>query len=137
MPADIRVKRLEKLALQRASEVVLFELSDPRMTMVTLTRVKLAGDLSHGVIFWSTLGEGGQRTKVEHALRDAAPLVQSEIAKVFRTRRTPHITFRFDESIAGAVRVSGILDAIHKERVERTGTEGDVPPAPPADGEGE
>lgn len=121
MSADIRLKRLEKLALHRASEVVLHELSDPRMTFVTLTRVQLAKDLSHAVIFWSTLGEGGQRTKVEHALRDAAPFVQTEIAKVFATRRTPHVTFRFDASIEGAARVSGILDAIKKERLERTG----------------
>jgi ribosome-binding factor A len=123
MTADIRLKRLEKLALHRASEVVLHELSDPRMTFITLTRVELAKDLSHIVIFWSTLGEGGQRTKVEHALRDAAPRVQTQIAKVFATRRTPHVTFKFDPSIAGAVRVSGILDAIKKERIERTGGE--------------
>jgi ribosome-binding factor A len=116
---DIRLKRLEKLALQRASEIVLFQLSDPRMTMVTLTRVKLAHDLSHAVIFWSTLGEGGARSKTEHALRDASPLVQSEIAKVFHTRRTPHVTFRFDESIAGAARVSGILDRLERERMAR------------------
>ena len=123
MPDDIRLKRLERLALRRASEIVLHELADPRLTFVTITRVDLAADLSHGTIFWSTLGEGGQRTKVEHALRDAAPLVQSEIAKVFRTRRTPHIVFKFDKSIEGASRVSGILDAIKKERVARTGGE--------------
>jgi ribosome-binding factor A len=121
MTADIRLKRLEKLALHRASEVVLHELSDPRMTFVTLTRVQLAKDLSHAAIYWSTLGEGGQRSKVEHALRDAAPFVQTEIAKVFNTRRTPHVTFRFDPSIAGAQRVAGILDAIKAERAARTG----------------
>ena len=126
MAEDIRLKRLEKLALHRASEVVLHELSDPRMTFITLTRVELAKDLSHAVIFWSTLGEGGQRTKVEHALRDAAPLVQTQIAKVFATRRTPHVTFRFDPSIEGAVRVSGILDTIKKERAERTGVDEDA-----------
>ena len=112
MATDIRLARLERLALRRASEIVLHELADPRLTFVTITRVKLAADLSYGTIFWSTLGEGGQRTKVEHALRDAAPYVQSEIAKAFHTRRTPHIVFKFDKSIEGASRVSGILDAI-------------------------
>jgi len=123
MPADIRLKRLEKVALRRTSEIVMHELADPRLTFVTITRVELASDLSHGTIFWSTLGEGGQRSKVEHALRDAAPLVQSEIAKAFRTRRTPHVVFKFDKSIEGASRVSGILDALKKERVARTGEE--------------
>ncbi len=121
MTADIRLKRLERLALRRAGEVVLHELADPRLTFVTVTRVELSGDLSHGTIWWSTLGEGGQRTKVEHALRDAAPYVQSEIAKAFRTRRTPHIVFKFDKSIEGASRVSGILDRIKKERDARSG----------------
>jgi len=123
MATDIRLKKLERLALRRASEIVLHELADPRLTLVTVTRVELAADLSHGTIFWSTLGEGGQRSKVEHALRDAAPVVQSEIAKVFRTRRTPHIVFKFDKSIEGAARVSGILDSLKKERVERGGKE--------------
>lgn len=129
MSDDRRLKRLEKLALHRACEVVMHELSDPRMTFITLTRVELAKDLSHAVIYWSTLGEGGQRTKVEHALRDAAPFVQVEIAKVFATRRTPHVRFEFDPSIAGAVRVSGILDKIQQERVEReaAGTPGEKP----------
>ena len=120
MTDEIRLKRLEKHALRRASEVVMHELSDPRMTFITQTRVELAKDLSHAVIYWSTLGEGGQRTKVEHALRDAAPFVQVEIAKVFDTRRTPHVTFKFDPSIAGAVRVTGILDRLEKERGQTT-----------------
>lgn len=132
MAEEIRLARLEKLALRRASEVVMHELSDPRMTFITLTKVELAKDLSHAVIFWSTLGEGGQRSKVEHALRDAAPFVQTEIAKVFATRRTPHVTFRFDPSIEGAVRVTGILDRLEKERAEREGPSG---PATDAAGE--
>jgi ribosome-binding factor A len=135
MSEDRRILRLQKLAHHRASEIVLHELADPRLTFVTLTRVELAKDLSHAVIFWSTLGEGGQRTKVEHALRDAAPLVQTEIAKVFATRRTPHVTFRFDPSIEGAVRVSGILDKLKKERVERSGVEEDVAEGKPGEEE--
>jgi ribosome-binding factor A len=121
MTENIRLKRLERLALQRASEIVLYELADPRLTFVTLTRVELSNDLSHGVIFWSTLGEGGARSKVEHALRDATPHVQSGVAKVFRTRRSPHLVFRFDPSIAGAIRVSSILEGIRQEREAREG----------------
>ena len=71
MSDDIRILRLEKLALQRASEVVLRELSDPRLTFVTLTRVSLAKDLSYGTVYWSSLGTPGARSKAEHALRDA------------------------------------------------------------------
>jgi ribosome-binding factor A len=137
MSDERRLKRLEKIALRRASEIVMHELSDPRMTFITLTRVELAKDLAHAVIYWSTLEEGGQRSKVEHALRDAAPFVQVEIAKVFATRRTPHVRFEFDPSIAGAVRVSGILDRIEKERREREGAGAGPAAGEPPGGEDE
>lgn len=121
MPNDIRILRLEKVALQRASQVVLYELADPRLTMVTITRVELAKDLTYGTVYWSCLGGKGDRSKAEHALRDATGFVQSEIAKVFRTRRTPKIRFEFDPSIAGAVRVGNLLTKLEKEREAREG----------------
>ena len=125
MTTSIRLKRLEKLALQVSSKVVLFELHDPRLEMVTLTRVKLTSDLAHGTIFWSTMGNDAHRNKVAHALASAVGPVQRAIAASFETRRTPRLTFQFDKSIEGAIRVGGILDELKKERVEREGDEPD------------
>ena len=121
MADDIRILRLEKLALHRASEVVLRELADPRLTLVTLTRVSLAKDLSYGTVYWSSLGTPGERSKAEHALRDATGVVQSEVAKVFRTRRSPKLRFEFDPSIEGSIRVGSILNRLEKEREEQEG----------------
>jgi ribosome-binding factor A len=134
MPTSIRLKRLERLALQRASEVVLYELSDPRLVMVTITRVKLSSDLSHAVVFWSCLGDPADRSKVGRALSDAAGHVQSEIAKVFHTRRSPRITFEFDESIAGAIRVTQLIEGLAEEREQR---EGEAAEAEAVDDEGD
>ena len=55
MTGSIRIKRLQKQALQTASQVVLYELHDPRLALVTLTRVKLTNDLSYATIFWSSI----------------------------------------------------------------------------------
>lgn len=119
MKSDIRIRRLERLALERASEVVLRELADPRLTLVTLTRVELTGDLSYGTVFWSSLGSPADRRKAARALDDATGRVQSEVARVFRTRRTPKLRFQFDPSIEGAARVGSILTRLEKERGER------------------
>ena len=118
MPSDIRLKRLERLAHQRASQMVLFELADPRLELVTLTRVKLTGDLSYITIHWSVIGDEAVRSRVGHALRDATVPVQNAIASVFHTRRSPRVRWAFDESIAGAIRVSKILDELRAERGE-------------------
>ena len=116
MTDSIRLKRLSRLALERASEVVLYELSDPRLEMVTLTRVKLSSDLSFATIFWSCLGDDAARSKASHALASAAAHVQREIADVFHTRRSPRVKFEFDPSIAGAIHVGKLLDELREER---------------------
>jgi len=121
MADSIRIKRLERLALQRAAEVVNYELADPRVHLITLTRVKLSKDLSFADIYWSILGTDGDRTKAGHALKSAAAVVQREIGEAFQTRRTPRVRFHFDESIAGAIHVSQILDELAEERAEREG----------------
>lgn len=120
----IRLQKLERLALQRASEVVLYELADPRLVRVTLTRANLAGDLSYVTFYWSVLGTDGDRSKVAHALRSAAGHVQGEVAKVFHTRKSPHVRFEFDPSIEGGLRVTNLLDRLEAERAEREGAEG-------------
>ena len=58
---DVRLKRISELVQRKASEVILYELKDPRMGFVTVTRVKLSGDLRHAVIYFSVVGTDGER----------------------------------------------------------------------------
>lgn len=126
MATSIRVKRLQKVAMQRASEVVSYELSDPRMAMVTVTRAELSGDLSYLTLYWSTLAEGGERSATQHALEQARGHVQREIARVFHTRRAPQLRWKFDEGIEGAMRVDKLLDQLAAERGDEPSEAADV-----------
>jgi ribosome-binding factor A len=119
----IRIQKLEKVALQRASSVVLFEMSDPRLGNVTLTRADLANDLSSVTFSYSVLGTEADRSKVAHALRAATGHVQTEVAKVFHTRKCPAVRFQFDPSIEGAVKMGAILERLAAERRTREGAE--------------
>ena len=133
MPSSIRLKRLQKLALQVASKVVLFELHDPRLQLITLTRVKITSDLAHATIYWSTMGDDAHRNKVSRGLDAAVGPVQRAIAANFDTHRSPRVQFHFDKSIEGAIRVGGILDELKKERVERGDTDTEPETAPDED----
>ena len=119
MPSSKRIERLTKLILRRTGEVVTQELKDPRLGLVTITRVKLAEDLRTAEIFWSVLGDESERGKSTHALEHAKGYVQSEIAAVMHTRVTPIISFRYDESIEGAIRVTRMIDELTREREAR------------------
>ena len=117
---DVRLNRLTHLVHRVASEVILYELKDPRLGFVTISRVKLSGDLRHAVLHYSVIGSDGDRSRTAHALEDAKGFVQSRIAKALRTRVTPVIRFEFDESVEGSVRISQILHELNHEQVEAT-----------------
>lgn len=112
--------RLAEQIRARVANVVLFELQDPRIHLVTITRVRLKKDLSTCTVFYSVLGTEGQRSRTAHALRDAAGFVQREVAKVIRTRVTPRIVFQYDDAIDGGFRMSALLKKLEDERDEST-----------------
>ncbi|MCU0724455.1 MAG: 30S ribosome-binding factor RbfA [Planctomycetes bacterium] len=117
---DIRHEKLSSLVHRRASEVILYELKDPRLGFVTVTRVKLSKDLRHATVYWSVVGPDSDRTKTAHALDHARGFVQSEVAAALQTRVTPALDFEYDESVEGSVRVSRILDELRRRRGEDT-----------------
>ena len=131
MVSDIRLKRLTEVVKERASEVIVLELKDPRLGFVTVTRVKLARDLTQAVIFWSIIGSAGDRSKTAHALEDARGFIQSAVAKAMQTRVTPRLTIKFDPSLERAQKVHEILAQLRREREER-GEGGDSEDAPKA-----
>lgn len=136
MVNDIRLRRLTEVVKQRASQVILMELKDPRLGFLTVTRVKLAKDLTMATIFWSIIGSKGDRSKTAHALEDARGYIQSAVAKVMGTRVTPRITLKYDPSMERAQKVHETLAALRRERAERG--EPEPPPAPfPEDGDGD
>lgn len=118
MVSDLRLKRLEGVIKKKVAEMLVTELRDPRIGFVTLTRVKLARDLSHATILWSILGGDGDRSKTQHALDDARGYIQSAVAKVMATRVTPRLSFQFDSSIEKGDKVLSILRDLRHERGE-------------------
>ena len=126
MAAPRKIERLKNVILRKASQVILYELHDPRLGFVTLTKVDLTDDLRHAVLYYSVIGADADRTKTDHALEAARGYVQKEIAGALKTRVTPHIQFRYDESIEGSLRISRLIDqAVADDEETRRQREGD------------
>jgi ribosome-binding factor A len=122
-----RLQRLEAAILETVAPLVAHGLSDPRLTMVTVTRIHLAPDLSVAHVNWSTLGGASEESKAQHALEHARGKIQAAVAKALQTRTTPRLVFHFDDSLAKAQRVNEVLEQIARERAAKEGT----PPPPP------
>jgi ribosome-binding factor A len=111
-------QRLTEVIRQRAAHVILFELRDPRMGFVTITKVKLAPDMSTCVIYWSVIGTAGEKSKTMHALEHARVFVQRRVAEGLRTRSAPILSFEFDPSVEGSIKMGGLLKSLRDERGE-------------------
>jgi ribosome-binding factor A len=135
MPDKRRIERLSALIQETIAPLVAHGLSDPRLGMVTITRVHLAPDLSVAHVNWSTIGGAAEESKARHALEHARGRIQAAVAAALRTRTTPRLVFHFDESIARAQRITEVLDHLARERAEKEGTP--PPPEPPPDPEEE
>ncbi|MEZ6194403.1 MAG: 30S ribosome-binding factor RbfA [Planctomycetota bacterium] len=104
-----KIERLQERIKFKVANVIQRDLADPRLGLVTVTKVKLARDLSECEVFYSVLGDDGARSKTARMLADSRGFIQSEVAKILATRRAPRLDFVFDESIEGSVRISEAL----------------------------
>lgn len=118
MPSERRILRLQQLILEVAAQTLQREARDPRIGLVSITRVKLAPDLSTATLGWSVMGDDAERRTCERGLEHATPLVQRAVAKALQTRVTPTISFRFDESLERAQALEGIFQQLREEREE-------------------
>lgn len=110
----------------RVNEVVhealadeLERLSDPRLTMVTVTGVEVSPDLRHAVVFYADLGRHDDATQA--ALRSAAPHLRAALGQEVRLKYLPKLHFREDPAIERGQRVEEILRGLH--RADRGGGE--------------
>ena len=124
--ASRSLQRLSAIIKEKAAQIILYELKDPRLGFVTITRVKLAPDHSTCRIYYSVLGDEKSRKLTYHGLKDARGFVQRRLGKSLRTRTVPHVEFEYDESIEGSLRISSLLRETENERGEgETGDEGE------------
>ncbi|MFN3484787.1 MAG: 30S ribosome-binding factor RbfA [Planctomycetota bacterium] len=116
-----RKDRLQSEIVKEASQILLFELKDPRRGFVTVTRAKVSDDYRSAKIFVSVMGTPKQKKLTMSGLRHAEGFVQAELARRIKMRVFPEIRFELDESIDKAFRIAEIFDKIEQERARRAG----------------
>lgn len=98
-----RVRELAVRALER-------EVKDPRLGFVTITDVRVTGDLQHASIFYTVYGSDEERAETAVALQSAKGVVRREIGKGLTLRLTPSIEFILDALPENAASIDHLLD---------------------------
>ena len=94
---EIIAKRLEK------------GLRDPRLGFVTITDVRMTGDLQHASVFFTVYGSEQEREDSAAALKSATGLLRTEVGRNIHARLTPSLEFIPDAIPENAALVAGLL----------------------------
>lgn len=104
------MRRVNEVLREVVGAAISGELSDPRIGFVTVTSVETSPDLRTARVHVSVLGDEAEREETLSALRSSHGVIQSRIAAETRMKRTPTVTFHYDETIERGARISELLE---------------------------
>lgn len=84
-------------------------LRDPRLGFVTITDVRVTGDLQHASVFYTVYGTDEEREGTAAALKAATGLLRSEVGKNITARLTPTLEFILDAIPENAAHIEALL----------------------------
>jgi ribosome-binding factor A len=109
-----RTARLNQLVQEIVAEELEL-LDDERLGFLTITAVEVAADLSHAKVYYSAFVDDEEANEVAVALGEHRIRLQGAVGRQARMRRTPELTFEFDEVVRGAARVEDIIRRINTD----------------------
>src|SRR5262245_7723285 len=119
-----RLARVAEVVREVASETILFELQDPRIKGVTVTRAEVSADLQHAKVYVSLMGSPQEQKLCMHGLKSAAGFIQSKLGSRLKTRFTPTIGFILDEGVKKSIEVSRLInEALAQSRPKEAGAD--------------
>uniref|UniRef100_UPI0033280405 30S ribosome-binding factor RbfA n=1 Tax=Pyrinomonas sp. TaxID=2080306 RepID=UPI0033280405 len=111
-----RPERIAEMVREEIVQIVGYELDDPRVEMVTVTDVRVSGDLRDASVYVTITGTEREARLALAALREAAPRIRQQIALELSLRRVPHLHFVRDTEGERAERVGVLLYQLETER---------------------
>ena len=92
-----RAKRLSDALLREVSMILLEEVKDPRLELVSISGVRLNKDLSIAEVLFTHSGGAEKREEVQKGLDAARGFIRTQLGKRLNMRRTPELRFVWDE----------------------------------------
>jgi ribosome-binding factor A len=108
--ATERMRRVNEVMREVIGDSISTELGDPRIGFVTVTAVETSPDLRSARVYVSVLGDEASREATLKALASAHGVLQSAIARETRMKRTPTLTFRYDDTPERGQRLTRLLE---------------------------
>jgi len=104
-----RTDRVSDSIRREVADILTRHVKDPRVALITITDVRVARDLKHARIYFTSMREGAELQAVHDGLRAAAGFVQRKLGQRLHLRYTPQLCFSYDASVARGIRMNQLL----------------------------
>lgn len=115
MVSKMRAQRIADRIHQELSEMLIFELSDPRLAGISVTDVKVDRELSYANIYVSAIEGSSRSEEVLTGLEHAQGFIRRELAQRVDLRSFPHLRFHWDPTFEKAEHIEKLLASLRDE----------------------
>jgi len=102
-----RNDRVSEQMRRELADLLMFEVKDPRVHMVTLTDVEVAGDMAHAKVFYTAPKPS---KGLQSGLDQAAGFLRSQLGKRMLLRTMPQLHFVYDASIDRGMHMDKLIN---------------------------
>ena len=112
-----RQERLSDLIKHEVSAILFQTMQDPRLSMCSITEVKLSPDYRHARVYVSSLGSPEHKEECVKALNQAAGFFRRELGKL-DLKYIPSLQFQADTAAEYSQHIEELLRSVKKEEPE-------------------
>ncbi len=113
--AHKRVLRVAEATKRELGFILDHKINDPKLGLVTVTRVDMSDDLRHAKVYVTTLGDAEDKMRAIRRLVKAKGFIRCELAQALRMRVAPELKFVRDDSAEEYIQIKNVLDEIDAE----------------------
>ncbi len=112
---SLKAERVASVIKKSISEMLVTELSDPKIGFATITDVDVTNDLSFAKVYVTFLGKKERNDAGLQALQRAKGRIRTFVSRRLDTRKCPDLIFLHDDSLETGNRIEKILSDLSKE----------------------
>jgi ribosome-binding factor A len=104
-----RARKLADRIKVIVAENLELRVKDPRLGFITVTDVRVTGDLQQATVFYTVLGDDTQKADTAAALESVKGVLRSEVGRQTGVRHTPSLDFVADAVPENAAHIEDLL----------------------------
>ncbi len=115
MVSKMRAARIGDRIREELSEMLIQEISDPRLSGISITDVRIDRELAYADIYFSALEGSEREQEILEGLNHAQGFIRRELAARVEIRTFPRLRFHFDPTFEKAEVIERLIASLHRE----------------------